>query len=83
MCVSDITGKKTSALTRTQRTINARSQVQAHRQESRQGYRSVSYADNMTLDQEVDNNPAYMDAYSNDATCYGSAPTPINTSETW
>jgi hypothetical protein len=37
----------------------------------------------MTLDQEVNNNPAYMDAYSNDAKCYGSVPTPIESSETW
>jgi hypothetical protein len=83
MCVSDIMGKNTSAPTRTQRTMNAWSQVQAHRRESRQGYPSVTYADNMTFDQEVNNNPAYTDAYSNDAKCYGSVPNPIDTSETW
>jgi hypothetical protein len=83
MCVSDITGKNTSALTRTQITMHAWSQVQVRIQESRQGYRSVSYAENMTFDQEVNKNPAYMDAYSNDAKRYGSVPTPIDTSETW
>jgi hypothetical protein len=82
MCVSDTTGKNTSALTRTQITMNAWSQVQSHRPKSRQGYRSVSYADKMTFYQEVNNNPAYTDAYSNDAKCYGSVPTPIDTSET-
>jgi hypothetical protein len=83
MCVSDITGKNTSALTRTQRTMNSWYQVQARIRESRQGYRSVTYADNMTFDQEVNNNPAYTDAYSNDTKCYGRFPTPIDTSETW
>jgi hypothetical protein len=83
MSVSDITGKNTSALTRTQITMNAWSQVQPRRRESRQGYRSVSYAENMTFNQEVNNNPAYTDDYSNDAKCYGSVPTPIDTIETW
>jgi hypothetical protein len=83
MCVYDITVKNTSALTRTQITMNAWSQVQARRRESIQGYRSVSYADNMTFDQEVNNNPEYTDAYSNDAKCYGSVPAPINTRHTW
>jgi hypothetical protein len=83
MCVSGITGSNTSTLTRTQRTMNAWSQVQARRQESRQGYRSVSYSENTTPDQEVKNNPTHMDAYSNNATCYGSVPDPIDTSETW
>jgi hypothetical protein len=63
--------------------MNAWSQIQARRWESRQGYRSFSYADNMTFDQEVSNNPAYTDAYRNDAKCYGSIHTPIETSETW
>jgi hypothetical protein len=63
--------------------MNAWSQVQARRRESRQGYRSVRYSDNMTLNQELNNNPAHTDAYSNDAKCYGSVPAPIDTSETW
>jgi hypothetical protein len=83
MCVSDITGNNTSALTRTQSTMNAWSQFQARRRESRQGYRSVSHADNMTVNQEVNNNQAYTNACSNGAKCYGSVPTPIDTSETW
>jgi hypothetical protein len=78
MCVSRIKGRNTSAPTRTQRTLNAWSQVQA-----RQGYQSVRFSDNATLDQEVNNNPAHTDAYSNDAKCYGSVPAPIDTSETW
>jgi hypothetical protein len=83
MCVSGITGRNTSAPTHTKRTMNAWSQVQAHRRESRQGYRSVRYSDNTTLDQEVNNNPSHTDAYSNDAKCYGSVPAHIDTSETW
>jgi hypothetical protein len=60
--------------------MNAWSQVQARRQESRQGYRSVRYSDDTTLDQEVNNNPAHTDDYSNDAKFYGSVPAPIDTS---
>jgi hypothetical protein len=82
MCVSGATGRNTSALTRIQRTMNACSQVQARRRESRQGYRSVRSSDNMTLDQEVNNHPAHTYAYSNDDKCYGSIPAPIDTSET-
>jgi hypothetical protein len=37
----------------------------------------------MIFDQEVNNNLAYTDAYSNDTKCYGSVPNPIDTSETW
>jgi hypothetical protein len=37
----------------------------------------------MTFNQEVNNNPAYTDAYSNDSKCYGKVPTPINTINTW
>jgi hypothetical protein len=83
MCASGITGRNTYALTRTQRMMDAWSQVQARIRESIQGYRSVSYSDNTTLDQEVNNNPSHMDAYSNDDKCYGSVPAPIDTSETW
>jgi hypothetical protein len=83
MCVSGIMGRNTSAPTRTQRTMNAWSQVQARRQELRQWYRYVRYSDNTKLDQEVNNNPGHTDDYSNDAKCYGSVPAHINTSETW
>jgi hypothetical protein len=83
MCVSGITGRNTSAPTSTQRTLNAWTQVQARRRESRQGYESVRYSDNETLDQELNNSPTHTDAYSNDAKCYGSVPAPIDTSETW
>jgi hypothetical protein len=82
MCVSHITGRNISAPTRTQRTLNAWSQVQARRRESIQGYQSIRYSDNATHDQEVNNNPSHTDAYINDAKCYGSIPTPIDTSET-
>jgi hypothetical protein len=71
------------ALTRTQRTLSTWSQLQARRRESRQGYQSVRYSDNATLDQEVNNNPSHTDDYSHDAKCYGSFPSPIDTSETW
>jgi hypothetical protein len=37
----------------------------------------------MILHQEVNNNPEYTDAYSNNAKCYGSVPIPIDTSKTW
>jgi hypothetical protein len=67
MCVSRIKGRNTSAPTRTQRTLNTWYQVQVRRRESRQGYQSVRYSDNTKLDQEVNNNPAHTDAYSNDA----------------
>jgi hypothetical protein len=83
MCVSRITGRNKSAPTRTQRTLNAWSQVQASRRESIQGYQSVRYSDNAPLDKEVNNNPAHTDAYSNYANCYGSVPATIDTSETW
>jgi hypothetical protein len=83
MCVSGITGRNTLAPTRTQIMMNAWSQVQSRRRESRKRYRSVRYSDNTTLDQEVNNNPAHMDTYSNDAKCYGSVPAPIDTRETW
>jgi hypothetical protein len=83
MCVSRITGRNTSAPTHKKTTMNARSQVQARRRESRQGYQSVRYSDNVTLDQEVNTNLTHTDAYSNDAKCYGSIPAPIDTSETW
>jgi hypothetical protein len=58
MCVYGITGRNTSTLTCTQRTMNAWSQVQACRRESIQGYRSVSYSNNTTLDQELNVNPS-------------------------
>jgi hypothetical protein len=83
MCVSCITGRNTSAPTRTQRTLNAWSQVQARRRESRHGYQSVRYSDNATLDQEVNNNPSHTDDYSNDAKFYGRVPSPIDTNEIW
>jgi hypothetical protein len=63
--------------------MNAWSQVQARRRESRQGYRSVRYSDNTTLDQEVNNIPSHTDDYSNYAKCYGSVPAPIDKSEKW
>jgi hypothetical protein len=83
MCVSRITGSNTSAPNHTQRTLNAWIQVQAHRRESRQRCQSVRYSDNETLDQELNNIPAHTEAYRNDAKCYGSFPSPIDTSETW
>jgi hypothetical protein len=83
MCVSSITGRNTSVPTSTKRTLNAWTQVQARRRESRQGYQSVRYSDNATLDQELNNIPAHADAYSNDTKCYVSVPAPIDTSETW
>jgi hypothetical protein len=76
-------GRNTSAPIRTQRTLNAWTQVQARRRKSRQGYQSVRYSDNETLDEELNNIPAHSDAYSNDAKCYGSVTAPIDTSETW
>jgi hypothetical protein len=81
MCASGTTGSNTSASTRTQRTMNAWSQVQAHRRESRQGHLSTSYSDNTIPD--LNNNLAYTDYYSNDAKCYESVPAPIDTRETW
>jgi hypothetical protein len=83
MCVSRIMGRNTSAPTHTQRALNAWSQVQARQREFRQGWQSVRYSDNATLDKEVNNNPSHTDAYSNYAKCYGSVPAPIDTSETW
>jgi hypothetical protein len=80
MCASGTMGSNTSASIRTQRTMNAWSQVQARRRESRQGYRSASYSDNTLPD--LNNNLAYTDSYSNDAKCYGSVPAPIDTRET-
>jgi hypothetical protein len=61
--------------------MNAWSQVQARRRESRQGYRSASYSDNTLPD--LNNNLAYTYFYSNDAKCYGNVPPPIDTRETW
>jgi hypothetical protein len=37
----------------------------------------------MTIDQEINTNPAHRDAYSNISKCYGSVPAPIDTSEIW
>jgi hypothetical protein len=81
MCASGTTGSNTSASTRTQRDMNAWSQVQARRRESRQGYCSARYSDN-TLP-NLNNNLTYTDSYSNAAKCYGSVPAPIDTRETW
>jgi hypothetical protein len=81
MCASGTTGSNPSASTRTQRMMNAWSQVQARRRESRHGHRSTSYSEN-TLP-NLNNNMAYTDSYSNDAKCYGSVPAPIDTRETW
>jgi hypothetical protein len=81
MCFSGTTGSNTLASTRTKRTMNAWSQVQASRRESRQGYRSASYSENTLPD--LNNNLAYTDSYSNDAKCYGSVPSPTDTRETW
>jgi hypothetical protein len=83
MCVSDTMGRNTSTPTRTQIMMNAWSQVQARRRKYRQGYRSIIYSDNTTLDQDVNNNPAHTDAYSNGAKCYGKVPAPIDIRETW
>jgi hypothetical protein len=83
MCASRITGRNTSAPTLTHITLSAWSQVQARQREPRQGYQSLRYSDNQTLDQEVNNNPAHTDAYSNYAKCYGIVPSPIDTSEIW
>jgi hypothetical protein len=80
MCASGITGSNTSSSTRAQRTMNAWSQVQTHRRESRQGCGSASYSDNTLPD--LNNNLAYKDYYSNDSKCYGSVPAPIDTRET-
>jgi hypothetical protein len=65
MCAFGTTGSNTSTSTRTQRMMNAWSQVQARRRESRKGYRSASYSDNTVP--ELNNNLAYTDSYSNDA----------------
>jgi hypothetical protein len=81
MYASGTTRSNTPSSTRTQIMMNAWSQVQASRRESRQGYRSASYSDN-TLP-HLNNNLAYTDSYSNDAKCYGSVSAPIDTSETW
>jgi hypothetical protein len=83
MCISRIMGRNTPAPTRTQRTLNEWSQVQSRRRDSRQGYQSVRYSENTTLNQEVNNNSAHSDAYSNYAKCYGSVPAPIDTSKKW
>jgi hypothetical protein len=81
MCAFGNTGSNTSSSTRTQRTMNAWSQVQARRRECRQRYRSASYSDNILPD--LNNNLEYTDSYSNDTKCYGSVPDPIDTRETW
>jgi hypothetical protein len=83
MCVSRITGRNTSAPTRTQTTLNEWSQVQDRRRQNRQGYQSVSYSDIDPREHATINNVEAKEKYSNDAKCYGSLPSPIYPSVTW
>jgi hypothetical protein len=83
MCVSRNTGRNYSAPTRTQTTLNAWSQVQARRRQTRQGYQSVRYSDIDSREHSKINIVESTYTYSNDVKCYGSVPAPIDPNVTW
>jgi hypothetical protein len=71
------------APTRTQTTLHEWSQVQDHQRQKTQGYQSASYSGIDPREHATINNVEATETYSNDATCYGSAPAPIDPNITW
>jgi hypothetical protein len=80
MCPSRLTGRKQSAPSRSQTTLDIWSQIQnRRRRNNRSGHLSATYNDHPiqnTFRQQPTN-------YSKDTQCYGDKPTPIDETEIW
>jgi hypothetical protein len=61
--------------------LNTWSHVQAHLRKNRQEYQSARYSDSDSAYHSTITNAT--ETYSNDATCYGSVPAPIDWNITW
>jgi hypothetical protein len=75
MCLSRNTGRKSSAPTHSQITLNAWSHVQARRHQNRQGCQLARHSDHGSADHSTFNNA--KETYGNEFKCYGSVRAPL------